>query len=104
MSDRAVKVARAIQAFVDNPAAIRVKGVVLLIIGLADASHTLIDHITRKHLRVGHGLIIIGLFGILEALPHFLGGLEAGERFLDPRSRTSPPGGGPGAAQGRDED
>ena len=57
-----------------------VKGIALLFIGLSEASRTFMDDLTHKQLRVGHGLIIIGFFGILEALPHFIEGLEASKR------------------------
>ena len=92
MSDRRARIARAIDAFVENPVTNLVKGIALLLIGLSEASKTFIDDLSRKQLRVGHGLIIIGLFGILEALPHLIGGLEAGRRYLDRRDGSARPG------------
>jgi hypothetical protein len=79
-------VSRRIRAFVDNPVTNLVKGLILLLIGLSEASHTLRDDITHRHLRVGHGLVIIGLFSVLGALPHLIDGLEAGERYQDLRT------------------
>jgi hypothetical protein len=85
MGDRRVKIARAIKSFVENPVTNLVKGIALLLIGLSDVSHTLRDDITHGHVRLGHGLMIIGLFGILDAFPHLLGGLKAGEQFMEYR-------------------
>jgi hypothetical protein len=85
MNRRMDGVARGIKAFVENPVTNLVKGIALLVIGLADASHTFRDDITHGHVRVGHGLIIIGLFSILGALPHLIEGLEAGEKYLELR-------------------
>jgi hypothetical protein len=85
MSNRGDRIAYAIKTFVENPVTNLVKGMVLLLIGLSDASHTLRDDLTHWHVRLGHGLVIIGLFGILSALPQFIEGLAAGERFLEHR-------------------
>jgi len=83
MSQLGERVSRGIKSFVENPVTNLVKGVVLLLIGITDASHTFRDDITHGQARVGHGLIIIGLFSILDALPHLIGGLEAWERYLE---------------------
>ena len=61
----------------------------LFLIGLSDASQTFRDDITHGHVRIGHGMVIIGLFSILGALPHLIEGLEAGGRFLDLRAEGS---------------
>ena len=67
-----------------------------MLIGLSDASHTFRDDVTNGHVRVGHGLIIIGLFSILGALPHLIEGLEAGERSFEIRERKERARGGAG--------
>ena len=67
---------RAIKSFVENPITNLVKGLALLLIGLADASRTFLDDITHGHLRVGHGMVIIGFFSILGALPHLIDSME----------------------------
>jgi hypothetical protein len=72
-----------------------VKGALLVLIGLSEASKTLIDDVTHGQLRVGHGLIIIELFGILDAVPHLIEGVEAGKRYLDLRQDRSRPESGP---------
>jgi hypothetical protein len=104
MSDRGVRIAQAINSFVENPFTNLVKGTLLLLIGLSDASKTLIDDLTHKHLRVGHGLIIIGLFGILDTIPQFIEGLEAGKRYLDLRDKKARPGPGSGAGPDQGDD
>ena len=87
MSNYPDRIASAITRFVENPFTNLVKGMALLLIGLSDAAHTFRDDVTHGHVRVGHGLIIIGLFSILGALPHFIEGLEAGARYLDLRAK-----------------
>ena len=92
MTGRWQKVARRIRSFVENPVTNLVKGVVLVFIGVSEASRTFREDLAHGQVRVGHGLIIIGLFSILDALPHLLDALEASERFLDrrqERDRTS---------------
>jgi hypothetical protein len=100
MSDQWTKIARAINSFVENPLTNLVKGVALLFIGLSEASRTFAEDLAERHLRVGHGLIIIGFFGILEALPHLIEGLEAGKRYAEFRARKP----GPEQDSGTDRD
>ena len=85
MGGRADKVARGIKTFVENPVTNLVKGLVLLLIGLSEASRTMLDDMTNRHLRLGHGLIIIGFFSVLAALPHLIEGLEASEKYQELR-------------------
>jgi hypothetical protein len=87
MSGRKSTIAQRIQSFVDNPITTLVKGLALLVIGLSEASRTFRDDVTHGTVRVGHGLIILGVFGILGALPHLIEGLSAGGRFLELRDR-----------------
>src|SRR6476660_4287105 len=85
MSDRGDKIARGIKAFVENPYTNLVKGASLILIGLADASQSLREDIAHGQLRVGHGLVVIGLFSILGAVPHLIEGVAAGERYMELR-------------------
>ena len=85
--DRKEGVAHAIQAFVENPYTNLVKGIALVLIGVVDASHTFRDDLASGQLRVGHGMVIIGLFGILGALPHLIEGLEASQKYLEAREK-----------------
>jgi hypothetical protein len=87
MSKRGNQISQRRQSFVDNPITNLVKGLALLLIGLSDASHTFRDDVSHGKVRVGHGLIIIGLFSILGALPHLGESLEAGGRFLELREK-----------------
>jgi hypothetical protein len=100
MNRRQDRIARAISAFVENPITIAVKGLTLVLIGLSEASRTLMEDIKHQQLRVGHGLMIIGLFNILESLPHIINGLEASMKYIelrDKKARSEPgPSGGPG--------
>lgn len=95
MSNHPDRIARALTRFVENPVTNLVKGIALLVIGLSEASRTFTDDLAQKQLRVGHGLIVIGVFGILSALPQLIGSLEAGRRYLELRDKKGRPGLGP---------
>lgn len=83
MNDRWEKIARAMTSFVENPLTNLVKGISLLVIGSTEASRTFREDIAHGHVRVGHGIIIIGIFSILEALPHIVEGLDASRKYLE---------------------
>jgi hypothetical protein len=83
MNNRRDKIARAIAAFVENPVTNLVKGIALLLIGLTEASRTFREDVANGRVRVGHGLVIIGLFSILDALPHLIEGLDASRKYLE---------------------
>ena len=77
------RIANGIALFVENPVTNLLKGIALLFIGLTEASHTFREDVASGHVRVGHGIIIIGLFSILEALPHVIEGLDASRKYLE---------------------
>jgi hypothetical protein len=83
MNNRRDKIARAISAFVENPVTNLVKGIALVFIGLTEASRTFREDVAHGQVRVGHGLIIIGLFSVLDALPHLIEGLDASRKYLE---------------------
>src|SRR5436305_5474584 len=87
MNNRRDKVARRIAAFVEHPVTNLVKGIALLLIGLTEASRTFREDVAHGHVRVGHGLIIIGIFSILEALPHIIEGLDASRKYLEVKGK-----------------
>ena len=82
MSTRESTISQRIQIFVDNAITNLVKGLVLLLIGLSDAFDSLGDDVSHGKVRIGRGLIIIGLFSMLGAVPQLIESLEAGVRFL----------------------
>jgi hypothetical protein len=98
------RIARAITRFVENPVTNLVKGIALLLIGLSEASKTFTDDLAHKQLRVGHGLIIIEVFGILTALPHLIEGLDAGGRYLELRDKKARPDHDPGVGPEKRDD
>jgi hypothetical protein len=87
MSKHENVVARRIQSFVENPLTNLAKGVALMWIGLSDASRTFRDDVAHGQVRLGHGLILIGFFSILGALPHLIDSMAAGERYLELREQ-----------------
>ncbi len=98
MKDQWDKIARAITSFVENPVTNLVKGIALIFIGLSEASHTFREDVAQGHVRVGHGIIIIGTFSILEALPLVIEGLDASRKYLERKGKqrrspdeTNPP-------------
>jgi hypothetical protein len=100
MKERVNKLGDAITAFVENPLTNLVKGVALLLIGLSEASKTFREDLAHGQARVGHGLIIIGFFSILGALPHLIEGLEASKRYIElqrEKESRSDRGSGPGS-------
>ncbi|MGE3822482.1 MAG: hypothetical protein AB7I30_23960 [Isosphaeraceae bacterium] len=92
MASRGERVARRIQRFVDRPVTNLVKGLALLLIGCSEAARTFRDDLNHRHARVGHGLIIIGAFSILAALPRLIETMDAYQRFLLGRSRSDSKG------------
>jgi hypothetical protein len=90
MKDGWDKIAVGLRSFVENPITNLVKGIVLLLIGLTEASHTFREDVSHGHVRVGHGIIIIGIFSILEALPHLIEGLDASRKYLEFKGKKGP--------------
>jgi hypothetical protein len=90
-SDLLARIGRAIQSFTESPITNLVKGLLLLLIGLSEASHTLREDVENMKLRVGHGIVIIGFFSILDTLPKFIEGIEASKRYVDYRKRKTTP-------------
>ncbi len=89
MKNRRDRIARAIASFVENPVTNLVKGIALLVIGVTEASRTFREDVAHGHVRVGHGIIIIGIFSILEALPHAIEGLDAGRKYLEQKGKQA---------------
>jgi hypothetical protein len=88
---RIERIAREIRRFVDHPATNLVKGLCLMGIGIVDASATFREDTAHQHLRVGHGLILIGVFSVLGALPYFLDSLETAETILEAKVNAPSP-------------
>jgi hypothetical protein len=102
-NDPLARAGRAIRFLVESPVTDLVKGLLLLLIGLSEASHTLREDVENRRLRVGHGLVIIGLFSVLDSVPRFIEGVEASKRYVDYRKSGGEPPTGPGAGPGGPE-
>jgi hypothetical protein len=87
MSARRDRIAHAIESFVENPVTNLVKGLALLFIGLTEASQTFREDVAHGRVRVGHGIVIIGAFSILGALPHVIEGLDASRKYLEAKGK-----------------
>jgi hypothetical protein len=88
-NDLLTRAARAVRSFVESPIINLVKGLFLVVIGCSEAFHTLRDDITNLQPRVGHGLVLIGFFSILDSVPQFIEGLEASKRYVAFRKRRA---------------
>ncbi len=76
-------IASALTAFIENPVTNLVKGIAPVLIGVTEVSRIFREDIMQAHVRVGHGIIIIGTFSIFEPLPHIIEGLNANRKFLE---------------------
>lgn len=103
MSNTLDRIADAITRFVENPVTNLVKGIALFLIGLSEASKTFSEDIARGHLRAGHGLVIIGFFAILSAVPHLIDSLEAGRRYIVLCEKKARVGQDPGTTPKKDD-
>ncbi len=84
------RLSRRIRRFVEHPLTNLVKSLTLLLIGFSDVGVRVGEDVSKWHLRVGHGLLLIGFFGLLASVPYLLDSLEAGGRFLVMKEQRRP--------------
>jgi hypothetical protein len=87
MAQENKRFAEGIRAFVRNPATILIKGLLLLAIGFTDLSRDIANDLGQHTFHLGHGLLLIGFFNVLESLPHMLDGLDAATTYAALRDR-----------------
>jgi hypothetical protein len=75
---------------VESPVTNLVKGLLLVLIGMSEAPHTLREDVETMHLRVGYGLVVIGLFSVFDTPPHFIEEVEPSERYVEPWKTKAP--------------
>ena len=95
------RLAGALKGFVDHPVTKLGVGLILIASGLIEAYDTILNDFHRLRVRVGHGVVILGVVNVLASLPevieglqHWLGYLEGRE---DSRQGRDGPDGGSGA-------
>ncbi|OQY49077.1 MAG: hypothetical protein DRR08_06315 [Candidatus Parabeggiatoa sp. nov. 2] len=65
-----------IKKFVESPSVNIIIGIILLLTGLSEAWETLSEDIMNGNFGAHHGVIIFGLFKVLESLSDMFEGLE----------------------------
>jgi hypothetical protein len=88
------RIARALKRFVDHPVTKLFVGLILIVSGLIEAYDTVLDDLHRLRVRVGHGVVILGVVNVLASLPEVIEGIENWIIYLEGRvnSRQSPDG------------
>jgi hypothetical protein len=79
------RLARALKRFVDHPVTKLVVGLILIVSGLIEAYDTVLDDLHRLRVRVGHGVVILGVVNVLASLPEVLDGIERWLSYLEGR-------------------
>ena len=93
-----LSMAMALKRFVDHPITKLVVGLILIAGGLIEAYDTVLDDLHRLRVRVGHGVVILGVVNVLASLPEVIEGIQHWLSYLEGRaarrqSRDSPDGG-----------
>jgi len=93
-----LRVAMALKRFVDHPITRLGVGLILIASGLIEAYDTVLDDLHRLRVRVGHGVVILGVVHVLASLPEVIEGIEHWLRYLEGREdsrqgRDGPDGG-----------
>jgi hypothetical protein len=77
------RLARALKRFVDHPLTKLVVGLILIVSGLIEAYDTVLDDLHRLRVRVGHGVVILGVVNVLASLPEVIAGIENWLSYLE---------------------
>jgi hypothetical protein len=91
-----LRIALALRRFVNHPATQFGVGLILIASGLIEAYDTILDDLHHLRVRVGHGVVILGLVNVLASLPGVLEGIEHWLSYIDGRE------GGHRSQDGRD--
>src|SRR5262245_51791954 len=73
---KARQIALALKHFVDHPMTKLGVGLILIASGLMEAYDSVLDDFHRLRVRVGHGVIILGIVNVLASLPDVIQGIE----------------------------
>ena len=93
-----LSIALALKRFVDHPMTKLGVGLILIASGLIEAYDTVLDDLHRLRVRVGHGVVILGVVNVLASLPEVIEGIQHWLSYLEGREasrqgRDSPDGG-----------
>ena len=79
------RLAHALKHFVDHPVTKLAVGLILIVSGLIEAYDTVLDDLHRLRVRVGHGVVILGVVNVLASLPEVIEGIERWLNYLEGR-------------------
>jgi hypothetical protein len=77
------RLARALKQFVDHPVTKLAVGLILIVSGLIEAYDTVLDDLHHLRVRVGHGVVILGIVNVLASLPEVIDGIERWLSYLE---------------------
>jgi hypothetical protein len=78
-------IALALKRFVDHPVTKLVVGLILIASGLIETFDTVLDDLHRLRVRVGHGVVLLGVVNVLASLPEVIEGIEHWLGYLEGR-------------------
>ena len=79
------RIAHALKRFVDHPVTKLAVGLILIVSGLIEAYDTVLDDLHRLRVRVGHGVVILGVVNVLASLPEVIDGLKHWLSYVEGR-------------------
>ena len=80
-----LSIALALKRFVDHPMTKLGVGLILIASGLIEAYDTVLDDLHHLRVRVGHGVVILGLVNVLASLPAVIEGIEHWLSYVEGR-------------------
>jgi hypothetical protein len=75
---------------VDHPAVRLGVGLILIVSGLIEAYDTVLDDFHRLRVRVGHGVVILGVVNVLASLPEVIDGLDRWLGYIEGKDDAGP--------------
>jgi hypothetical protein len=90
-----LRFALALRRFVNHPVTQFVVGLILIASGVVEAYDTALDDLHHLRVRVGHGVVILGLVHVLASLPGVIQGIEHWLSYLEGREDSRPSRDGP---------
>jgi hypothetical protein len=82
------RLAHALKHFVDHPVTKLAVGLILIVSGLIEAYDTVQDDLHRLRVRVGHGVVILGVVNVLASLPEVIDGIERWLSYLEAKEES----------------
>jgi hypothetical protein len=82
------RIALVLQRVVDHPMTRLSVGLILIASGLIEAYDSVLDDFHHLRVRVGHGVILLGVVNVLASLPEVIEGLDRWLSYLAGRENT----------------